>query len=252
VKYLIVNADDFGYDAEISRGIVEAHRDGIVTAATLMVNTPAAEQAARLARENPALSVGLHVNFTNEAEDMFDLEDPALVRAELQRQFERFLELMGRKPDHLDSHQHVHRSPVRRPLFQELARVHALPLRDETPVVFKGGFYGQWEYGVSDPSKIEVAALESILRQEVHHGGLYELSCHPGHVDPTRRYVYQHEREIELRTLCHPEAKRLVAELGISLISYAQLPEACARLDAAVGRRDAEERRAPEQLPRQA
>jgi chitin disaccharide deacetylase len=56
-KYVIFNADDFGYSCGINRGIVEAHRRGVVTATSLMVNTPATEEAVRLARELPDLDI---------------------------------------------------------------------------------------------------------------------------------------------------------------------------------------------------
>src|SRR5688500_7142073 len=56
---LIVNADDLGYDPAVTRGILRAMRQGVVTSTTLMVNTPWAEDAAREADE---LSVGLHLN----------------------------------------------------------------------------------------------------------------------------------------------------------------------------------------------
>jgi predicted glycoside hydrolase/deacetylase ChbG (UPF0249 family) len=220
MKFVIFNADDFGYGHAINRGVIEAHRDGVVTAATLVVNGPAALEAARLAADNPRLSVGLHVNFTNEAEPFIPFQDPAVCRSELRRQFDRFVELLGRLPAQIDSHQHVHRFRHARPIFQELAREHGLPLRDEPPVVFKGGFYGQWEYGVSDPSKVSVEALERILRNEIHEGGIYEFCVHPGYVDPERSLVYHREREMELRTLCDPAVRRILEEEGIGLISF--------------------------------
>src|SRR5271157_1529204 len=60
-RRLIVNADDFGRSESINQAVIRAHREGILTTASLMVNEPAAEQAARLARENPGLGVGLHL-----------------------------------------------------------------------------------------------------------------------------------------------------------------------------------------------
>jgi len=91
MKYLIVNADDFGASMGINRGILEAHQRGIVTSASLMVNMPAAKEAALLSRDVPDLSVGLHVNFTNEGEDpVVDLTDSNACRIDLQRQFEQF------------------------------------------------------------------------------------------------------------------------------------------------------------------
>jgi len=61
LKRLIVNADDFGFTRDVNQGIVEAHREGILTATTLMATGPAFEDAVRLARENPSLDVGCHL-----------------------------------------------------------------------------------------------------------------------------------------------------------------------------------------------
>ncbi|HEY2662970.1 MAG TPA: hopanoid biosynthesis-associated protein HpnK [Candidatus Binataceae bacterium] len=60
VKAAIINADDFGMSPEANAGIIRSHRDGVVTSASLMVASPAAEQAAALAKDFPTLDVGLH------------------------------------------------------------------------------------------------------------------------------------------------------------------------------------------------
>jgi len=52
VKQLVVNADDFGFTRDVNAGIVEAHRNGILTATTLMATGPAFDDAVRLAREH--------------------------------------------------------------------------------------------------------------------------------------------------------------------------------------------------------
>ena len=59
---VVINADDFGLCAGVNEGIIRAHRDGILTSATLMANMPGFDQAVALARENPALGVGIHLN----------------------------------------------------------------------------------------------------------------------------------------------------------------------------------------------
>lgn len=224
-RYVIFNADDLGYSRGIDRGIVEAHERGVVTSATLVVNGTDTREAARLARAHPALAVGLHVNFTNEAQRLIDLEDREACRAELRRQYALFCDLIGERPTHLDSHQHVHRHHMRRPLFEELADEQGLPLRDRPPVVFKGGFYGQWTYGVFEPERVSFQALERILRHEIT-GGVYEMSCHPGYYDDALDAVYHREREHELRTLLDPRLRPLLDELGIALISYRDLARA--------------------------
>ena len=221
-RYVIFNADDFGYSRGINRGIVEAHRNGLVTSTSLMVNTPATEDAVTQARELPELSVGLHVNFTNEAQRLIDFYDRQVARDELRRQLDRFVALLGRLPTHLDSHQHVHRLRECLAAFQELAAELGLHLRDAPPVRYKGGFYAQWEYGVTDPSKVSVEALERILRSEIEDG-LYEMCVHPGYVDPEFESVYHADRELELLTLTRPRLRTVLAEQGIRLIGYRDL-----------------------------
>jgi predicted glycoside hydrolase/deacetylase ChbG (UPF0249 family) len=229
VKFLIVNADDFGYGAAVNRGIAEAADRGIVTSAGLMVNTPGTEQAVAMAAARPRLSLGLHVNFTNEAQRLCEFDEPPVCRTELRRQFDRFVQLTGREPTHLDSHQHVHRRPPCLSSFKELADEHGIPLRDSPPVVFKGGFYGQWEYGVSDPTKVSFEALARILTNELTHG-IYELAVHPGYFDAATHYVYHRDRENELCALTDPRLRPLLEAAGIRLISYHGLADAIGTL----------------------
>ena len=52
-RHLIVNADDYGLTSGINRGIAEAHENGILTSASLMVRYPAAAEAAAYAKAHP-------------------------------------------------------------------------------------------------------------------------------------------------------------------------------------------------------
>src|SRR5262249_12130161 len=61
VPRLIVNADDFGLTPGVNRGILQAHREGLVTSTTLMANSAAFEDAVPLAKSCPSLKVGCHV-----------------------------------------------------------------------------------------------------------------------------------------------------------------------------------------------
>jgi predicted glycoside hydrolase/deacetylase ChbG (UPF0249 family) len=173
------------------------------------------------------------VNFTNEAQRLVEFDDPEVCRRELRRQFDHFVELTGRPPTHLDSHQHIHRRRPCQPSFLDLALEYGLPLRDRPPVTFKGGFYGQWEYGVSQPAKVSFEALSQIVATELRHG-IYELAVHPGYHDATVSYVYQQDREWELETLSDPRLPPLLRELGVELISYHQLGAAVERLGAEI------------------
>src|SRR5215469_7018303 len=135
MKYLIVNGDDFGASHGINRGIIEAHRQGIVTSTSLLVTMPWSEEAARLARAVPDLSVGLHVHFHSGGRELIlERPDADSWRVELHRQCRRFEELMGCPPTHLDSHHNVHRDPRLLPHFLGVARQYGVPLREHCPV----------------------------------------------------------------------------------------------------------------------
>ena len=214
MRYLIVNADDLGASPGITRGILEAHVRGIVTSASLMVDTASSAGAAALARSATALSVGLHVvlpgdDFTGD------------LGAELRRQVDRFATLMGGLPTHIDSHHNAHRDPRLLAGFLNLSRLTRLPLREHSPVRYFSKFYGQWG-GQSHPEHIGVDSLARMLKDEVGEG-ITELSCHPGYADPREPSGYTVEREVEVRTLCDPRIPAELAALGITLVNYHDL-----------------------------
>ncbi|HEY1304747.1 MAG TPA: ChbG/HpnK family deacetylase [Vicinamibacterales bacterium] len=218
MKYLIVNGDDFGAGRGVNYGIVDAHQRGILTSASLLVDAAGSAEAATLSRLMPRLSVGLHVHLPGDGSTI-----PAgqgSCRVELRRQCNRFQELMGRAPTHLDSHHDVHRDPRWLPYFCEFAREHHLTLRGYSPVRCFTKFYGQWG-GQSHPEHISAASLARMLTTEVDDG-VTEFSCHPGHVDPDLSSSYLVEREIELRSLCDPMIGHVVSEHSIQLINHCE------------------------------
>lgn len=223
-KICIVNGDDFGASSGINRGIIEAFTDGILTSASLMINMPAWQEAAEFSLEHPGLSVGLHVNFTNEGEPMLDLSDIGAVRSELEKQYHLFTERLNRPPTHIDSHHNIHQIPDLLPLFVELANRYRLPLREYSPVRYFSNFYGYWD-GESHPEHISLDRLIQVLDSEIQPG-ITELACHPGYVTDDFRSEYNIEREVELRSLCSEAAKRRVEELSIELLNYPEALEA--------------------------
>lgn len=215
MKYCIVNADDFGVTTAVNRGVVEAHRNGIVTSASLMVNRPGAAEAAELSSALPRLSVGLHVDLPKSPTGG-DRVNAA--RDEIAAQWRRFEALTGRQPTHLDAHHNTHRDPLLAPLFVQLAREKAVPLREHADVRYFSRFYGRWG-GESHPEQISVGALVSMLEKELQDG-VTELSCHPGYASPDLHSDYVAEREIELRTLCSSRVARKLVSAGAHLINY--------------------------------
>jgi chitin disaccharide deacetylase len=229
-RYLIVNADDFGQSCGVNRGIVKAHRGGIVTSASLMVRWQAASEAAAYAREHPSLSLGLHVDLgervfrAGEWVPMYtvvSLQDPTAIGDEISRQLDTFRDLMGRDPTHLDSHQHVHlREPVHT-LLIEVARQLDIPLRHCSPeVCYRGSFYGQTAEGTPLPDVISVDGLIHIL--ETLPTGYTELGCHPADGCDLNT-MYRHERLEELRVLCDARVHTAIETMEIKLCSFTNL-----------------------------
>ena len=217
-RLLIVNADDFGLTDGVNEGVRRGHREGIVTSASLMVDAPAAGGAVAIASELPGLSLGLHFV---EAVGV-DLDDAEELGGELVRQVDRFRELLGRAPTHIDSHHHVHLDGERTAVFASAARELGVPVRGDGQVRYIGGFYGQWEWKVTDLSHVRPEFLHWLLREEVL-AGFNEIACHPAADLSDLDSVYASERLVELETLTQPGLLDRVESEGICLVSYAAL-----------------------------
>jgi chitin disaccharide deacetylase len=217
-KYLIVNADDFGASGGVNRGIMEAHREGILTSASLMVEGKASEEARDLATSAPGLSVGLH--FVLDGEGRSFVQDPVAAAREIQRQLDRFQALLGRLPTHLDTHHHVHREPgLLQPLLA-VADEYGLALREHSKIRYVPDFYGRWE-DAAHPEQVSVEALVRILENDVPEG-VSELGCHPGYFDDELRSTYGLERELELTTLTSPQLPSVLGAQGIELVNFSE------------------------------
>ncbi len=124
-RQLVVNADDFGFTRDVNAGVIEAHRNGVLTATTLMANGEAFDDAARLACENPSLDVGCHLVLV-QGRSLVSGRDlppsiPALLGALARRRIEPYAEFKaqiekvlgaGLRPTHLDTHKHTHLWPA--------------------------------------------------------------------------------------------------------------------------------------------
>jgi len=129
----VVNADDFGFTPDVNRGIVEGHRRGILTAATLMANGDAFEDALGWARETPSLDIGCHLVLVGGRSLASGRPLPAtvgkLLGAMVRRDLDPYRELAaqvrrilqaGIRASHLDTHKHTHLAP---PVLEAVARL---------------------------------------------------------------------------------------------------------------------------------
>ena len=157
-KNLIVNADDLGWTEGVNRGIAEAHRNGIVTSASLLANGAAFREAVELVKSLPNLGIGVHLNLSDgvplagpQTMSNLILNDKgefaggperlllkigtstpamsALARSDIEHewtlQIHRVREA-GIAPTHLDGHKHVHMLPGLFEIALRLAKQHEI------------------------------------------------------------------------------------------------------------------------------
>lgn len=261
MRRLVVNADDFGFTRDVNQGIIEAHRDGILTAATLMATGAAFDDAARLARQNPSLDIGCHLVLVGSApfpETVAQLAGAvALGRIhiydELSAQVRRILDA-GLRPTHLDTHKHTHLLP---PVLDAVARISEefgirwvrrpfdFPLQPGGAGLAKraisgtlGLVRGRFERvlarhgcrstdhfaGFQLTGQFDAPALIRLIRALPE--GSTEFMCHPGRCTDELRGAntrLKESREQELRALIAPEARAALGEAGVELLSYREL-----------------------------
>ncbi|EHG7612964.1 TPA: chitin disaccharide deacetylase [Citrobacter sedlakii] len=247
-RVLIVNADDFGLSKGQNYGIIEACRHGVVTSTTALVNGEAIEHAAQLSREHPSLAVGMHFVLTLGApltrmpgltregrlgkwiwqmaeEDTLPLDE---IARELECQYQRFIDLFGREPTHLDSHHHVHMFPQIFPVVARFAAERGVALRIDRQPVFNAadlpatlrssqGFSSEF-YGEAISEALFLHVLDaSAARGEAS----LEVMCHPAFIDNViRQSAYCYPRLTELEVLTAPSLRKAIVERGYRLGSF--------------------------------
>ncbi|HTA72129.1 MAG TPA: ChbG/HpnK family deacetylase [Bryobacteraceae bacterium] len=234
MKYLITNADDFGFTRDVNEGIVHAHRQGILTATTLMATGAAFEHAVGLARENPELDVGVHLVLVGS--EGYPATVARLVASlgsiriydELARQIGKVLDA-GIRPTHLDTHKHTHVLPpvlaavarlaeefkipwVRRPLANPLQGVltrHGCRTTDHFA-------------GFAITGRYDAARLAKLIRRLPE--GLTEFMCHPGFCTAELERAHTRlkaSRRRELDALTSPEVRAALLESNVTLTRFA-------------------------------
>jgi predicted glycoside hydrolase/deacetylase ChbG (UPF0249 family) len=260
-RQLIVTADDFGLTEGVNRAIVRAHQAGVVTSASLMVNSPAFESAVELARHNPRLDIGLHLDLTNKPFALAVRPHKLNLEREVRAQIEKALGT-GLHITHLDGHKHVHIIPAVLKVIRAVAPAYGIrairtmnaratrmmsllrrnPEARATIIrqyLFTRGARLAWRlclpntmagpdsfYGIAETGFLDVDVFANIIQELTF--GAHEVMCHPGYLDddlqqtPTRLLA---QRESELEMLTSQDVHNLIRDSGIELISYRNLVE---------------------------
>jgi hypothetical protein len=239
-KKLVVNADDFGRSSPINQGIIEGHQKGIVTSASLMTDREGFEEAVRLAKANPRLGIGLHLDL----DSFFQVEhgvgrlvaykDPTVpldaIVKETESQIKKALGT-GLPIQHLDGHHHAHLRPE---LFATIAALAAkykikviryfrgfyeglypgVPTEWVRDLVTRCGlvcvdtFFAGWEPVASSLPGYRYLDLEAPFKAA-------ELMVHPGKGEAWR--------EKELAHCLDPHIKEELGKRHIELATFAEL-----------------------------
>lgn len=242
--------------AEVDAGIVQAHRDGVVTSTTLLTGGSSAERALSLAA---GLAVGLHLDLTGLVPGgplavvrAFGALPGEAVEEACENQLARFRELAKRPPDHLDCHQHLaHFHPVAFAAYCAVARRHGLPVRSPAPFLTAAGFREfvgrvERENGVAlgaalaMPPAVLAPALAAVWASAgvrapdafVHdfYGSgatrerLIEIVRNLGDgVTEVMCHPGEGERAGELAVLTDPAVRAAIAEAGVELATFADI-----------------------------
>ncbi len=261
MKYLIPNADDFGYTRDVNEGIIHAHRQGILTATTVMATGAAFDHAVALARQNPTLDVGVHLVLVGS--EGFPPTVARLIEQIARRRIRiydllaaqvRKVQNAGIQPTHLDTHKHTHLLP---PVLDAVARIASefripwvrrpfdLPLDggsvpwrrqavSKTLGFARAGFqrvlkrYGcrttDHFAGFQLTGHYDAAELARLIRQLPE--GSTEFMCHPGFCTQelqSAKTRLKESRRRELDALTSTEVRQAIEESNVTLARYAEI-----------------------------
>jgi chitin disaccharide deacetylase len=261
VKYLIPNADDFGYTRDVNEGIIHAHRQGILTATTIMATGAAFDHAVMLARENRSLDVGVHLVLVGSPglppTVLQLLQQIALHRINIYDELAQQVckvQKAGIRPTHLDTHKHTHLIP---PVLNAVARIASefqipwvrrpfdLPMHGgrvpwQRQAISKTlGFarsrfhrvltrYGcrttDYFAGFQMTGHFDAAELARLIRQLPE--GVTEFMCHPGfctqELQATRTRLKESRRR-ELDALTSRVVRKAMEESNVTLARYPEI-----------------------------
>ena len=234
MRLLIPNADDFGFTRDVNEGIIEAHRNGILTATTIMATGSAFHHAVELARENPELDVGVHLVLVGSAGFPPNLLQLPLSLGRMRIYDELVLQVRkvvdaGLQPTHLDTHKHTHLLP---PVFNAVLRIadefHIPWVRRRFGPVrwLPAGRYRSTDHfaGFLMTGRYGAAELAQLIRNLPE--GSTEFMCHPGFCTDELRATgtrLKDSRRRELDALTSPEVRTALEESNVQLRCYRDL-----------------------------
>ncbi|HKR63568.1 MAG TPA: ChbG/HpnK family deacetylase [Thermoanaerobaculia bacterium] len=243
-RRLIVTADDVGLHPGMTEGAIRAHRDGIVTACSIVANGRAFDDAVQRLRDTPSLDVGVHLTLVEE-QPLTSMRFPKKytsfvplylarrislrdIERELRAQIERVLRA-GLVVSHLNGHQHLHLLPRVFALVEKLANEYAIryvrivneKTKDRALAIGALSLLGRRACSSRTNDRTIGVGIAGHLRDVVplldDVDGLTELVTHPG-VD-IDGYGWGYDWDAETRALCDPRLRAELVARDIELTS---------------------------------
>lgn len=252
---LLIQSDDLGITQAVTCGIIRAIEEGVLTCTGLFANMPASEHAAKLIQQYPHICVGQDINIvagapcadpkqipslvdeqgsfltsgrhrvldqTAENHDHLNLEECLI---ETEAQIQRFIELMGKKPEYL--HGHSYGTPTLRLAMKQMADKYGIRLTTE--IAQRHGLKRlkkDWnKKPFSFQEQLEADPLSCIMNSDFKDNEMGMLVFHCGYVDKELFDVstYTLVRTRDLDAVISPRLKAWIKDNGIELISYRDL-----------------------------
>ena len=249
---VIFNADDFGYSEAVTLGIIKAHKDGVIVSTTMMTNMDSAPIAAEWSKSYPNLFVGQHTNIvvgkpcsdptlipslvdengyfnTKHRQEKGLPLDREHIKIEVRAQAERFKQLMGYYPEHIEGH--AIRDAGLFWAIKEVATELGVHYTDVEQNFLTGESIrnaNQSGYEIPDYPDImyymDQVSLDYWLKDKGNllSKDLVQIHSHPGYVD---QYLLDHSsytltRAKEVEIACSPQIKEWAKMNNVTFISH--------------------------------
>lgn len=207
MKYLIINADDFGYSSIFNETILDLIKKNFITSTTVMVDYVTQDQQNQVNKlielnKNKNISVGLHL----------DLKSTNFLE-EIEKQYNRFISIFNFKPSHLDLHKWSYLEKSY-PIIQKFCIEKNIPCRKS--ILNSIGEISTHFEAISTTYLEFDRIKEKIILLEENKS--YEILFHPGTYDPNCKSSYNKQREIDVENII--QLNKILEKNNIKKITY--------------------------------
>ena len=254
MKKILIRADDLGYSRAVNYGIFDAVHNGIINNVGVMVNMPTTIQGLELV-SNENIDFGMHTNISNgkpilPAENVLSLVDKngnfkrskvywdhyesgkddfvnlEEVTAEIDAQYQQFIQLVGHKPDYFEGHAVMSKNYIKG--LHIIAKRYRLPMLDfslspETPTPFKEKTYFKVFMRSIDKNYDPFSVLKE-MSEDSEQDVIPMMVCHPGYLDQyilnTSSLTIPRTQEVDMAM--NKKTREYIQNKKIKLVRYSE------------------------------